>query len=131
MTFKMVRSFLMQAMRATISGFHERCEFGDDSCIDGIGFGELVGSSGEVTNLSGIDEGDNELVFVEIVDEFAFVPAGGFEADELWILFFQEVSQPFETCFGVKERLDFGVVGDGDVKFLFGDIDSDTNFVML
>jgi len=117
--------------RGCDSGFHEQCEIGDDPSIDGVGFCELIAGSGEVAHLSRIDDSDDELVFVEVIHEFAFVTAGRFEADELRIFFFQEDSQLFEAGFGVGECSDFRVVRNGDVKFLRGDIDSDADFVTM
>lgn len=58
------------------------CEMRDDPGIDLVRFGQLIGGTGEVTDLSGVDDRYGELMFVEEVEEFSFVSSRGFDADE-------------------------------------------------
>lgn len=75
------------------AGVDEEGEPCDDACIDLVGFGELIGGSGEVSDLAGIDDGHGNLVLVKEVDQVSFESSGGFEADEIHVGFLESFEE--------------------------------------
>ena len=106
-------------------GLHEIGEAGDDAGIDLIGFGELSGGSGEVSNLPRIDYGDGNLVVMERLNQPSFESAGGFEADHLDGRFLERAEQLAEPLGRIGNGLDLGRIGPGIVQFVLRDIDSE------
>ena len=73
--------------------------------VNGVGFGELIMSPREVSNLPGVDDSDVELLLMKEIDELPFDPSGGFEADEPRWLFFPGEEELLESFFGVLDGL--------------------------
>jgi hypothetical protein len=96
--------------RFRVSGVHEQSEAGDDAGIDPVGFGELIRGSGEVPDLSGIDHGHGNSMPVQLGKEGSFESSGGFEADEADWGFPEGFEETFESCEGVGDGLDVGLV---------------------
>jgi hypothetical protein len=64
-------------------GGDDFAEMGEDTGVDGVGFGELTGAFGEVTDLPGVDDDGGQLGGEQGTDRGFLIRAGGLEDDPL------------------------------------------------
>ena len=108
------------------AGLNEFRKVGQITGIDRVGLGAVSQALGEVSGLSGIDDGHRLSGVNEIAHERSLVTTGGFNDDELQggeLL--QLPQQLFMSLEIIRERIPLGQRSHVDVELMFGDINTD------
>jgi hypothetical protein len=107
--------------------FDNLCEFRQHLRIDRVGLCPLAYSFGKVANLSRIDHYNRQRSIEQFGCERPFITTGRFEDDERNCLVL-ELSADLVMAMGCVRQAGFDEVGaGGDVKGVFGDVDTDIN----
>jgi len=106
-------------------GGDDLTEMGEDAGIDGVGFGELSGAFGEVTDLSGVDDNGGQSGSEQGADGGLLIRARGFEDDPLGSEGLNPSEELLDAQGGVVEA-SLAAGGPGmSIKEIFADIDAD------
>ena len=107
-------------MRTDVVG--EAC---DDGGVEGIGLGEPTGGAGEVSDLSGIDHGDGEVVSGEFGGDAGLIAAGGFHDHKLGLAVSGPGDDFADSLVVVGETTGFSGRQRVEVEGIFGHVDTD------
>ena len=72
---------------------HCVCKSSDNASVNIVRFCKLSSSSGEVSNLSGIDDADLMASLVQRADQSPFEPSGRFQTNVLWLVLLEQLQQ--------------------------------------
>lgn len=103
-------------------------EAGDDGSVEAIRLGKDAESSGEVTDLTRVDDGDVMADAYEFGDQSPLIPAGGFDHEQTCTLLRQLPEQLPQTFFVIGERELFLLGKKADVEGKLGNVDADKVF---
>jgi len=107
------------------SGTDVLSEAGDHACVDPVSFGEDTEAFGEVSDLAGIDDGDQMSRGGEIGDEPLLIPACGFDDDQAGSRLGQELLQMLKALCVIGERVLRFLRKETQIERVFGDVDAD------
>jgi len=100
-------------------------EVGQDIGVDAVGLGQLARGSGEVSHLTGVDDGQRETSTDQRSGYRSFQIAGGFQHDQNRLESTQPLDQRFDSSLVVRELFSHARGTYTDIELCFGHVDSD------
>jgi hypothetical protein len=104
---------------------HMLSEAGNDSRVDAVCFGQDAKPSGEVSNLAGIDHGNEVSGLGKLGDQTPLIPSGRFHHDQTTSLLRQLAEQLPQTVLVIGERKSFFLGKHTNIERLLGNVDTD------
>ncbi len=90
----------LSGLRRGSNDFGETCQ---NLCVDRIGFGVATDAVGKVADLARINDGQHDVVLMQLFDQPRFVSAGGFHDDDGRRGFRQSFDPGVDCLFGVGD----------------------------